>query len=86
MKSIDDPVFGTLTYETNWEGKVEVPGLGRRNLVSLSVFTLPPKSPPNDSHYEIFQEFLEAMKGGLRDRLAVAVYNVFRQRAKRLRK
>ena len=56
-----DPVFGQLTWDTFWSGKVDVPGFGKLPVsVETDVEPYAVATPPGDEHREALKKFIGA--------------------------
>jgi hypothetical protein len=78
-RKLQDPVFGKLTWDTLWSGRVEVPGFGRLP-VTVDADTEPyaVATPPGEEHREALTKFLAAAEK-LRPKIEKANFDYFKR-------
>jgi hypothetical protein len=78
-RKLRDPVFGELTWDTLWEGEVEVPGFGRLPItVDADTEPYAVATPPGDEHREALTKFLAAA-AKLRAKIEKANFQYFKR-------
>ena len=78
-RKLDDPVFGSLTWDTFWEGTVDVPGFGKLPVtVETDVETYAVATPPAAEHRRAMTNFLAAA-ATLRPKIEKANFEYFQR-------
>jgi hypothetical protein len=78
-RKVNDPVFGELTWDTFWEGEVDVPGFGKLRLsIDADAEAHAVATPPGDAHRQAMTRFLAAAQR-LRPRIEKANFEYFQR-------